>query len=215
MVAKGAPRRYRICRCSAGWPPQGRATTGCGGNWLAATTRFISRANVVPEATKPFVRKKLRARAYDYSSTGMYWVTICVHHMECRFGRVEDSVMGMNEAGRMIDQHWQSLPLRYPGLELDAHIVMPNHLHGIAFLGTTAEERPVSLSAVIGAFKSLTTVDYSRGVREGRFPPYDRLLWQRSFQDRIVQSEWRLEDLRRYVEGNPGRWQEKQDSRSR
>jgi len=134
--------------------------------------------------------------------------------MECRFGRVTEGTMCLNDAGRMVHSHWQSLPQRYAGLELDAFIVMPNHLHGIVFLGTIADLQPASLSAVIGAFKSLTTVDYSRGVREGHFPPYDRTLWQRGFQDRIVQSEGRLDDLRRYVEGNPGRWQEKQDSHS-
>ena len=69
-----------------------------------------------------------------------------------------------------------------------------------------------SLSDAIGAFKSITTVEYTRGVRQGRYPPYDRTLWQRSFKDRIVQSDKRLETLRRYVEGNPGRWQEKQES---
>lgn len=165
-------------------------------------------------APEPLVRKKLRARSFDYATPGTYWVTICIHEMECRFGRVVDGLMRLNEAGCMIDDHWQSLPDRYPGLELDAYVVMPNHLHGILFLGTIPDDQSASLSAVIGAFKSLTTVDYSRGVREGRFPPYDRTLWQRSFQDRIVQSEWRLEELRRYVEGNPGRWQDKHDSRT-
>ena len=179
---------------------------------VAAPTRFSSRANLVPDASKSLIRKKLRARSYDYSSAGTYWVTICVHHMECRFGEVVEGVMRLNQAGRMVDDHWRSLPERYAFFELDAYVVMPNHFHGIVFLGTTTADPPVSLSAAIGAFKSLTTVDYSRGVREGRFPLYDRTLWQRSFQDRIVQSEWRLEDLRRYVEGNPGRWQEKRRS---
>ncbi len=161
-----------------------------------------------------FTRKKLRAQSYDYATPGTYWVTICVHHMECRFGNVVDGAMLLNEAGRLVDGHWRTLPDRYPGLELDMHVVMPNHLHGIVFLGTTADGQPASLGSMIGAFKSLTTVDYSRGVRGGRFPPYDRTLWQRGFQDRIVQSKWRLDDLRRYVEGNPGRWQDKHDSRT-
>ncbi|MBA3380118.1 MAG: transposase [Chloroflexia bacterium] len=167
------------------------------------------------KAPQPLVRKKLRAQSYDYSSTGTYWVTICVYHMECRFGAVVDGIMRLNEAGRMVDDHWRSLPGRFAGLKLDAFIVMPNHLHGIIFLGAVDEGSPVSLSAVVGAFKSLTTVEYSHGVRTENFPPYDRSLWQRSFQDRIVQSDRRLDDLRGYVEGNPGRWQEKQDSRLR
>jgi len=168
----------------------------------------------VENAPDPLVRKKLRAQSYDYASTGTYWVTICVHHMECRFGAVVDGIMRLNEAGRMVDDHWRSLSNRHASLELDAYVVMPNHRHGIIFLGVADEGFPVSLSAVVGAFKSLTTVEYSHGVRNGNFPPYDRSLWPRSFQDRIVQSDWRLKDLRRYVEGNPGRWQDKHDSRT-
>lgn len=164
---------------------------------------------------QPWLRKRLRAQSFDYASPGAYWVTICVQHMECRFGQVYEGAMCLNEAGQMVSLHWQSLPERFAELELDAFVVMPNHLHGIVFLNSTADDAPVSLSAIIGAFKSLTTVDYSRGVREGRLPPYDRTLWQRSFQDRIVQSEQRLNELRRYVEGNPGRWQDKRDGSTR
>ncbi len=162
--------------------------------------------------SKRFVRKPLRSPDYDYSSPGMYWVTICVHHMECRFGEVTDGLMHLNDAGLIVDSQWQDIPARYPGTALDAHVVMPNHVHGIVFLGTTVEGTPVSLGTIIGEFKSLVTVEYSRGVHEGRFPRYDRALWQRSFQDRIVQTDRRLDELRQYVEGNPGRWQAKLDT---
>jgi hypothetical protein len=33
-----------------------------------------------------FIRKPLRARGHDYADPGIYFVTICVHQMEPRFG---------------------------------------------------------------------------------------------------------------------------------
>ncbi len=167
----------------------------------------------VSDSPEHFRRKQLRSPGFDYASSGMYWVTICAHHMECRFGKVVDGLMVLNDAGQIADRNWRILPDRYPGLMLDDHIVMPNHLHAIVFLGNDDQSRPVSLSAIVGAYKSITTMEYSRGVHDGRLPRYDKSLWQRSFQDRIVQSDRRLEELRRYVEGNPGRWQAKQDAR--
>ncbi len=36
----------------------------------------------------------------------------------------------------MVQSVWDELPRRLPGLELDAFVVMPNHVHGIvAFVG--------------------------------------------------------------------------------
>jgi REP element-mobilizing transposase RayT len=160
-------------------------------------------------------RKQLRAPGFDYSTPGTYWVTICVHNMECRFGHVEHGLVHLNDAGRMVLRHWLEIPDQFEAVALDAFVIMPNHLHGIVFLHDTGHIPRVSLSTALGSFKSRVTVEYSAGVRSGMYPPYDRTLWQRSFSDRIVQSDRRLDTLRRYVEGNPGRWQDKQDGRSR
>ncbi len=158
-------------------------------------------------------RKPLRSPGFDYSTPGTYWVTLCVHHMECRFGHVDRAVMHLNDAGQMVQCHWLDLPDHFEAVELDAFVIMPNHMHGIVLLRETDQVPPVSLSAAIGSFKSRVMVEYSAGVRAGEFPAYDRSIWQRSFSDRIVQSDRRLETLRRYVEGNPGWWQQKQDAR--
>jgi hypothetical protein len=43
--------------------------------------------------------------------------------------------------------------MRFPTVELDEHVVMPNHFHGIALLTGTG----ASLSQVISSFKSLSS----------------------------------------------------------
>lgn len=79
-------------------------------------------------------RRSIRLKGYDYSSPGAYFITICTHQRECLFGEIVDGEMRLNELGKITQSHWQRLPLHFT-VELDALIVMPNHLHGILLLG--------------------------------------------------------------------------------
>lgn len=67
-------------------------------------------------------------------------------------------------------------------------------------------EGPPSLSTVVGWFKTMTTNDYIRGVREFGFPPFDRRLWHRTYYDHIVRNSTDLARIERYIEDNPARW---------
>ena len=49
-------------------------------------------------------------------------------------GRIFDSQMVLFNAGRIVDRAWRDLPKRYPGIQLDAFVVMPNHVHGVITL---------------------------------------------------------------------------------
>jgi REP element-mobilizing transposase RayT len=153
------------------------------------------------------VRKPLRLGGFDYSSCGIYFVTVCVQHMESRFGAIEDGQVALNDAGLMVASIWESNATRYSGIALDAFVVMPNHLHTILFLRTEpgAIDAGVSLSKIVQTFKSLTTVTYTRGVQAGMYPVFDRVLWQRGFHDRILHNHDALEAARLYIEGNPAR----------
>jgi REP element-mobilizing transposase RayT len=42
--------------------------------------------------------------------------------------------MQLNDAGKMVYDVWNDLPAFYPGVQTDAFIVMPNHIHGIIIL---------------------------------------------------------------------------------
>ena len=76
-------------------------------------------------------RKSIRLPAYDYSTDGAYFVTICSHDRKCLFGEVVDSETVLNDIGNLIKFWWFKLPEKYPTIETDISIVMPNHFHGI------------------------------------------------------------------------------------
>lgn len=79
-------------------------------------------------------RQSIRLKGYDYRTPGSYVVTICVQHRACLLGEIVDGVMHESPAGAMVRAVWDELPWAYPGVEIDAFVVMPNHVHGIVCL---------------------------------------------------------------------------------
>jgi len=106
----------------------------------------------------------------------------------------------------MVDRWWLELPRKFAAVVLDAHVVMPDHFHGIVLLHHTqaAARPPVSLVDVIDWFKTMTTNEYFRRVKSDGWQPVDRRLWQRSFYDHVIRDEGELLQIRAYIESNAG-----------
>jgi len=79
-------------------------------------------------------RRSIRLQGYDYAQAGAYFVTVCTQDRECLFGEIVDGAMRLNDAGRMVQAVWDELPDHYPGVDVDAFVAMPNHVHGIIVL---------------------------------------------------------------------------------
>jgi REP element-mobilizing transposase RayT len=101
----------------------------------------------------------MRLPGYDYRQAGGYFVTVCTNHRICLFGAIHDGVFTANEAGTEVDRVWNTLPDRFSHVTLDSFVVMPNHVHGILLFDGSQPEN-ASLSGVVGAFKSLSTLAY-------------------------------------------------------
>ncbi|MEW6364592.1 MAG: hypothetical protein AB1714_08125 [Acidobacteriota bacterium] len=82
----------------------------------------------------PFHRRSIRLTGYDYTQAGDCFITICTQDRTCLFGDIVDGAMSPTDAGRMIQAVWDELPAFYAGVETDAFVVMPNHIHGIIVL---------------------------------------------------------------------------------
>jgi REP element-mobilizing transposase RayT len=80
-------------------------------------------------------RRSIRLKGYDYSQSGLYFVTICCQDRICRFGKIENGEMVLNDFGKIAYNEWGKLPERYPNMFLDVFQIMPNHIHGIIALG--------------------------------------------------------------------------------
>ena len=75
-----------------------------------------------------------RLQSWDYGSNAAYFVTICTAGRAHFFGKIEKEQMEISEMGKMADQCWLAIPEHFPFVKLDAHIIMPNHVHGIIII---------------------------------------------------------------------------------
>jgi hypothetical protein len=48
---------------------------------------------------------------------------------------------------------------------------------------------------IVGAFKSITTNQYIRGVRDYGWPAFEKRLWQRNYWERIIRNERELDRI--------------------
>ena len=76
-------------------------------------------------------RKQIRLNNYNYSQGGGYFVTICTKHKVNYFGEIRNDEMILNNAGKIANDNWKSIPIHFANAELDVFVVMPNHVHGI------------------------------------------------------------------------------------
>lgn len=88
-------------------------------------------------------RRTIRLKGHDYSSAGAYFVTVCTQEHEHLFGEITDSIMHLNDTGRIVETVWAGLPERFPMVTLDEFVVMPNHFHGIIVIIDDAGNRTV------------------------------------------------------------------------
>jgi len=151
-------------------------------------------------------RRSIRLKGFDYRRAGAYFVTICTQHRACLFGDVVRGEVALTDAGAMVRRVWDELSGRYPGVETDAFVVMPNHVHGVVIL--TGEPSGLSLADVVHRFKTLTTRLYTAGVRNLGWPAFHARLWLRNYYERVIRDRTSLERIREYIAHNPARWAE-------
>lgn len=171
-------------------------------------------------------RKSVKLKYYDYSTPGLYYITLCTHEKKHLFGCVKEEKMFLNQAGKMLVKWLLKIETKYDGIKCIHHQVMPNHLHGIIKISDkiTEEEKdpngshklfdivnkPVSptLFDVVGWFKTMSTNDFIWHVKNNGWKRFDKKLWQRSVYEHIIRDEEEYEHAVLYIERNPERWGE-------
>ena len=91
-------------------------------------------------------RRSIRLKGYDYSSPGLYFITICTKDREHLFGEINNDKMVLNHAGLMVQTVWDEIPRYYHHFDIHEFVVMPNHIHGIIEIINT-----VTTSVTVGA----------------------------------------------------------------
>jgi REP element-mobilizing transposase RayT len=144
-------------------------------------------------------------KSYDYSSAGAYFVTMCTHRRVWLFEHPQLCALAK--------EVWLELPERFACVQLDAFVVMPNHIHGIVDLlePTDIDQGRTDLNAIVGAFKSIIAVRWLAWISEND-PHRSARIWQRGYYERIIRNERQRHIIRCYIENNPRRWAEDRDN---
>ncbi len=155
-------------------------------------------------------RRSIRLQGYDYAQAGAYFVTLCTVQKQCLIGSMETDGIHLTDAGRIAAESWEWLAAQYPYVELDAWVLMPNHLHGILLLRDDVPGRRKPLGALIGAYKTAST----KQINTLRDSPGE-VVWQRNYYEHILRGEADLTRVRTYIEHNPARWAEDEENPAR
>ena len=167
-----------------------------------------------------------RLDSWDYRWNAAYFVTICTKGRKHWFGKVSEGDMHLNAFGKIAEQCWLDIPRHFPFVELDAHVVMPNHIHGIVIINKTDDgsghvETQNLVSPPLGKVeRSLIDESYSTG---NRFGPQSENLpsiirgykvgvtsqarklhqdfgWQKRYHDHIIRDDKSYEMITAYIE---------------
>jgi len=150
-------------------------------------------------------RKRNRLNGYDYSTTGIYFVTICVHNRGCVFGEIVNGEMILNEMGGIVESEWKKSFVIRNELFCDEYVIMPNHFHGIILIVVGSQRaatpqrtrlKPGSLPVIVGSFKLAVT-------KQMHETGYTDFAWQKSIDDRIIRNQAEFHCIQYYIEMNP------------
>ena len=187
----------------------------------AATLRVTSVSEA--ERYRGYLVESARLRGWDYSSEGLYFVTICVRDRQPVFGEIVDGELRLSGLGVLAGWHWLKIAAHHPNALADAFVVMPNHVHGIvritrpherarggeggprrdvACYVSPASTMPVappgagSLGAIVRGYKAAVS-------RWAQGNGYSGFAWQGRYYDHIIRDEESLLAIRRYIGDNP------------
>ena len=76
---------------------------------------------------------------------------------------------------------------------------------GIALTDTPTNK---TIGDMVGAFQSIVTVEYIRGVKNMGWKPFDGKLWQRNYYEHIIRDEQSYQRISEYIINNPSKWKD-------
>lgn len=161
-------------------------------------------------------RKTLRLKHYDYSTNGVYFITVCSYEKENYFGKIIDGKMHLSLLGKIAEEEIFVVneKRRCQFIEITKYVIMPNHIHMIInifkpdiFHEYKQEDfsKPVAeaISSVMRSYKAAVT-KRAREISDGINVPYR--IWQSRYFDNVIRNEEAYRKIYEYIETNPLRW---------
>lgn len=149
-------------------------------------------------------RKNIRLREYDYSSAGVYFITVCTKDRKALFWNNVGATNGrpqeyeLSKYGKIVDDVILQIPQHYPNIRIDNYVVMPDHIHLLLRIEGDITGRPMvapTISRVIKQMKGYVSKQIGHSI------------WQKSFIDHIIRNKKDYVEHYTYIENNPLSWE--------
>ncbi|MFN9398166.1 MAG: transposase, partial [Dolichospermum sp.] len=184
-------------------------------------------------------RQSIRLKGYDYSQSGLYFITICCYQRECLFGNIMNSQIILNNFGQLIKEEWLKSAEIRKEIEFDDFVIMPNHFHGIVIINqeinsdfmkndvdfqdnnvgangrSPLQQIQSSRPKISMKPKSISSLiagfksATTKKINIIRNTPQNPV-WQRNYYDHIIRNDESLARIREYVQNNPLSWENDQ-----
>lgn len=178
-----------------------------------------------------------RLQQWDYRWDGAYFITICTKDREHFFGEIQNQKMHLSHAGIIADILWHEIKNHAENLFLGAHVVIPNHVHGILILdgnnannndrdnangGDNTNDRDNACvvstnTGIIGKQRfqnpgknSISSIvgSYKSAVSRHAHRLGFAFEWQPRFYDHIIRDAKSFDTITNYIINNPVNWKE-------
>lgn len=161
-------------------------------------------------------RKPLRLNIHDYNTPGAYFITICTHDRKQILSRIVGNQIGedplretsdapvpiLTERGKIVENVLNRLPQKID-ISVERFVIMPNHIHMILVVAE-GQNAPVAGKSIIAKAVGYLKMNSSKEIRR-QFG--DEVLWQRGYYDHIIRDVKDHEEIVRYINTNPAKWQ--------
>lgn len=156
-------------------------------------------------------RKDIRLEKYDYSTPGVYFLTICTENRQPMLSSIVGGdayiapTVTLTPCGETVARRIEAMPLAYQNVKVHKYVIMPNHVHLLIELvdGAMWASPPTPNLGIVQSIPSLVRSLKTMTVKEWGMP-----IWQRNYYDRIIRSETEYLDTWRYIDQNPLQWAE-------
>ncbi len=175
-------------------------------------------------------RKSTRLNKFDYSSTGAYFVTICVQDRKPILSEIirtnNPSVNETNNTavggdvldapynvkllpyGEIAEKYINQINDYYDNIKIDSYVIMPDHIHAIIVIKPSKNANQWNgASRTSPPTRQHSTIPKIVSTFK-RFcnKEYGENIWQESYYDHIIRDNDDYETRRKYIYDNPIKW---------